>query len=121
MAIDYRTPAGQVRLKLADLDPAGQILTDDMIDGFLYGAGENIKRAAADALDAIATSESLLSKAIRTQDLATDGPKVAADLRKHAALLRTEADSVEAAALGDVFEVIPFRPYGKPEGVEMCS
>lgn len=46
---------------------------------------------AADALDAIATTEVLLSKKLQTKDLSTDGPAVAAELRKQATALRTRA------------------------------
>ena len=57
--------------------------------------GEHAPQVSAElapALDAIATSEALISKAIRTQVLSTDGPKTADALRKHAATLRAEAD-----------------------------
>jgi hypothetical protein len=46
---------------------------------------------AADALDAIATTEVLLSKKLQTKDLSTDGPAVAAELRKQATALRIRA------------------------------
>lgn len=116
MAIDYKTPVGQVRLRIADLDEAAFILTDDQISGYLAMNDEDVRLAAADALDAIATSESLLSKAIRTQDLTTDGPKVAADLRKHAATLRVEAAAIIDAE-GGFFEIIGGGTR-KPEGAE---
>lgn len=100
------TPRDQVRLLIADVstDPAKQVLTDDQIDGFLEIAASVVKLAAAEALDAIAVSELLVSKVIRTQDLATDGAKVAAALQARAATLR-----VQAAADSDdafVFDII---------------
>ena len=118
MAIDFTTPIGQVRLLTADFDESAPLLTDEHLRGYLELHSGNVNRAAADVMDAMATSESLLAKKIRTQDLQTDGPAVATHLRKRAAELRARADAEDAAALGDVFEVIPFHPYGKPEGAE---
>lgn len=107
MAVDYTTPLGQVRLLTADLDPAAPLLSDEMYTGYLTLQDGNVHRAAADALDAMATSEVLLSKKIRTQDLQTDGPAVAAELRKQAATLRGRADAIDAQADAGYFEIIP--------------
>jgi len=100
MAIDYASPRGQVRLLTADLDESAQLLTDDQLDGFLAMAGGAVRLAAAEALEAMATSETLVARKITTQGLALDGPAVAADLRKRAAVLRVQhqADLDEAAA-----------------------
>ena len=93
----------QVRTLIGDLDPANQVLTDGQLSTFLDLNDSNARLAAADALDTIATSEALVSKVIRTQDLQTDGAKVADALRKHADRLRATA----AAAVEDVvFDVI---------------
>lgn len=107
---------GQVRLLTADVaaDEAARILTDDQVQGFLDLNDANVRRAAADALDAIAISEALVSKVIRTQDLATDGAKVAAALQARAAQLRAQADAADVDA-GDVFEVVEFRGGCGPE------
>lgn len=109
MAVDYTDPTQQVRLLLADVstDPAKQILTDSQIGGYLALNDGNVRRAAADALDAIATSETLVSKVIRTQDLATNGPAVADSLRKQAAQLRQLADDAEGEDLFDVVDTLP--------------
>ena len=117
MAIDFDQPIGRVRLLTADFDESALILTDEMITAYLDMNDGNQYRAAADALDAMATSEVLLSKVVRTQDLATDGPKVAADLRGKAAALRAKADREDEDA-GSFFEFVPFYPTGKPEGAE---
>lgn len=96
-----------VRLLIADTDPNALILTDDQITALLglhADAEQAALLAAADALDAIATSEALLSKKIRTQDLSTDGPAVAAELRKHAAQLRDRAAGADAF---DGFDLVP--------------
>lgn len=117
MAIDYTTPLGQVRLLTADLDPAAPLLTDEMLQGYLALHQDNPYRAAADALDAMATSEVLLSKKIRTQDISTDGPAVAAELRKQAAYLRGKADTADALLQQGYFEVISGAP-GYAEAAE---
>lgn len=89
---DPTSDVGYVRLTIGDtiVDPAGQVFTDAEIGAFLKREGGPLS-AAARALDIIADSEARLSKAIRTQDLATDGAKVADSMRKHAASLRAQA------------------------------
>jgi hypothetical protein len=121
MAIDYATAAGQVRLLISDVDETRPVLSDDHVTGYLALHGLQpsdtdatraaIKRTAADALDAIATSEVLVSKVIRSQDLSTDGAKVADALRKHAAQLRAQADVDDDAAADVGFAVAEFEPY----------
>lgn len=121
MPTDFKTPTGKVRLLTADLSEPYAI-SDEIIDGYL-GIYEDedpqceIWRAAADALDAMGTSELLASKKIRSQDLSTDGPAVAAALYKKAAELRLRADEVDAAD-GSFFEVIPNGWVPGPEGAE---
>lgn len=124
--MDYSTPTGQVRLLIADLSEP-PVMADPVLEGYLslHGfTGEqdsitrpNIWRAAADALDAMATSEVLVSKKIRTQDLSTDGVAVAGELRKQAAMLRGKADQADAED-DSFFEIIPFCGGGKPEAAE---
>jgi hypothetical protein len=89
--LDPDTDIGQVRLLAADVDEDSLLFTDAQIGAFL-ALESGVKRAAAAALETIATSEVLISKVIRTQDLATDGAKVSAELRARAAGLRAQAD-----------------------------
>lgn len=70
-----------------------RLFTNTEVAMFLRLEGDNAKRAAATMLDAIAVNEVLLSKVIRTQDLSTDGSKVADVLRKQARVLRDQADA----------------------------
>ncbi|PZR55228.1 hypothetical protein DNL40_02335 [Xylanimonas oleitrophica] len=127
VTVGYSTPVEQVRLLLADVasDEARRTLTDDQISGYLalQGGSEDdapvwvVKRAAADALDAIATSEALVGKVVRTADgISTDGAKVADALRKHAQTLRDQAVQAEDDAAWMPggprgFGVIEFSPY----------
>ena len=81
-----------VRLLIADTstDPATQVLSDSEITAILDMYSGDQRLAAARSLVVIATSETLLSKKIQTQDLTTDGPAVAAALLAQAKDLRDE-------------------------------
>jgi hypothetical protein len=121
VSVDYANPrpVSQVRLLIADTaQPV--LLEDDKLLGFLAIEGQSVKRAAAAALEAIATSEVLVSKVIRTQDLQTDGSKVAAELRARALQLRAQADNDDDLADGGFIDVIAYDPYGLtvPEATE---
>ena len=94
----------QVRLLIADTDR--DIFEDGEIKSFLTINDGSIKRAAADALDTIASSEALLSKKISTQDRSTDGPAVADALRKHADALRARAKEEEDVVEDDAFAMV---------------
>lgn len=107
---------GYVRLLISDTD--GAVFDDrEMLAVMAREPGE--KMAAARLLEIIADNESLIAKSIRSQDFATDGPKVAADLRRSAAQLRAEAvaEAEAAADLADGFggiAVVDYAPYGYP-------
>jgi hypothetical protein len=81
----------------------------------LQGLYPDTLRAAAAALDTIASNEALVQKKIRSLDLQTDGPAVAKELRAHAAELRRQAEEEDTAA-GD-FEVaeMVFDDFGRRE------
>ena len=96
MTYDPTTDAGMVRLLLNDVDETREVFTDAEIDAFLSLEGGSIKRAAAQAIDTNASNEALASKVLRTQDLSTDGAKVAAAMREHADRLRAQADDEDA-------------------------
>lgn len=118
MAIDYDTPLGQVRALIADVDESNLLLSDTQISAYLSIEHGRVKRAAAQALDVIATSEVLISKVIRTLDLQTDGAKVAAELRARAASLREQDDDDDTGEPWAI-DVIPFDPYAayRPGGL----
>lgn len=106
MTILYTEPVGQVRLLISDVDETNLTLSDEQILGYLSINTGDLRRAAADALDAIADSEILVSKVIKTQDLSTDGAKTADALRAHADRLRVLSDNDAFS-----FDIIDFRPY----------
>lgn len=122
MAIDFATPLGKVRLLTADVDESALLLSNEHYAGYLEMNGNNVRRAAADVLEAMANSSSLLDKKIRTQaGLQTDGPAVATDLRKQAATLRALADAEDAAAAPaeESWDIIPMFGCTRLEGEEM--
>ena len=92
-AYDPTSPAGQVRLLANDTNPADYLFTDAEITAFLTLDGQNVKRAAAQAIDTIADNEALVAKVITDHDLTMDGAKVADALRKRATALRAQADT----------------------------
>ena len=108
----------QVRLLTNDTDPGNRFYSTLEVAAFLAMNGGNARRAAAQILEAIAANEALVSKKIRTQDLSTDGPAVAAELRALAASLRQQATGDdEADETG--FEIVEYQPYGAwPERTE---
>jgi hypothetical protein len=110
VTLDPTTTIGQARLLIPDLDEDNLIFTDAQIAGFLSLELANVRLAAAQALDVIASNEAMISKVIRTQDLTTDGTKVAAELRARATGLREQA----AEGYGDTtggFDIADFDPY----------
>lgn len=108
ITVDPTTDIGRVRLLATDLDEVEPLFDDAQITAFLTMEDAVVKRAAALALETIARSEALVSKKIRTQDLATDGPAVAKELRESAQGLRDQVDTTD-----DAFglEIVDFDPY----------
>ena len=97
MAFTYAigTDRGKVRLLCTDSVAAYEIFTDDEIDAFLSLESDSIRKAAALALETIASSEVLVQKRIKLLDLSTDGPAESAELLKRAGLLRAQAEADE--------------------------
>jgi len=121
---DYGTPLGQVRLLSADTsdDP---LLRDPELLGLLKMQGitateavadsddlplRAVRLAAADALEIAARSEAIVAKKIRKEDLATDGPAVAKELRESARGLRALVEAEDAEELSS-WSVTEFMDY----------
>ena len=115
---DYATAIGQVRLLIPDTeqldnpaDPtadAEYIFDDHQIQAFLSLYANSVKRAAAQAKLVLATSETLISKVIRTDDLQTDGAKLGAELRAQAKELQEQAEKEELYDSYEDFEIVDF-------------
>lgn len=93
-----------IRFLIADLDTP-PLITDKQIEAAWRAEGSVELLAAARCLEAIAVSETLISKKIRTQDLTTDGPAVAAELRAQARDLRARAAGEDEQ--WDGFDIVP--------------
>lgn len=104
--LDYSTDRGKVRLLITDVDSTQALFDDSQVDAFLALEENSVPRAAALALDTIASNESLVQKASRLVDFQTNGPAVAADLRNHAKVLRERADQLEYADSFDWAEMV---------------
>lgn len=112
ITVDPTTDIGKIRLLATDLSETEPLFEDAQIEAFLAVESDNVKRAAALALETIAVSEALVGKRIRTSDgLSTDGPAVAKELRERARALRDQAD-VEAGDPDDYgLEIAEFDPW----------
>lgn len=86
------TDVGKVRLLISDRDSEYPIFSDEDIEAFLDMNSDSVRRAAAEALDAMASNEAFVQKRITLLDLTTDGPATAAALRAGANKLRELAD-----------------------------
>jgi hypothetical protein len=110
--VDPATKVGQVRILIGDTiqDSGEYIYSDPIIGGYLIVNSDNVKYAAADALDTLATNEAYISKKIRTESLQTDGASVANAIRLHATALRSRArqEDEDLAAEG-AFEIVDFQ------------
>lgn len=122
---DYSSPIGRVRNLINDTvqrndpanptGPASYLFEDGRIQAFLdnntpTGSVPRIKFAAADAMDALASNEALVSKKIRTEDLQTDGPAVANALRLHAQSLRAEQrHALDEQWAGESIEILDYQ------------
>ncbi|MFC0623231.1 hypothetical protein [Kribbella deserti] len=118
--VDPSPPASaeqrRTRLLINDTDPANRFFSTLEIDDFLAMNGASVRRAAAQALETMAANEAMVSKKIRTQDLSTDGPAVAKELRELAAELRRQAADGDDDADSTGFEIAEFEPYpSRPE------
>ncbi|MCP9209725.1 hypothetical protein [Streptomyces cucumeris] len=117
---DYSSKIGKIRALVPDVeqvDYSGEGTPEYMFsDAHLAGlyaisSGDDparIYRAAASALRALAISEGLIQKVIRTEDLQTDGAKLASALLNGAKALEDRADITEEEGCGMV--IVDFQP-----------
>jgi hypothetical protein len=135
---DYLDAVGLTRVLIPDVETddgttsGDYVLSDAALEGILSISGNNPKRAAAYALNAIASDQALLIKKVRTDDLSTDGPAVADALRKQAQVLFTQADEEDARLLDESSQIVypedgifwaegaPIPLYARVVGIDSC-
>jgi len=100
------TPIGLVRQLCTDRDPDHEIFSDEEIEALLDLNNGNVRYAAADALDQIAASQTLILKHIEVNGLKTNGQAVANALHQQAESLRSRA-AAEAAEDDVYIDIIP--------------
>lgn len=107
------------RLYVADThdDPSKRLLSDQQVEALLEANSWSVYRTAAEALRIIATSEVLVSKVIRTQDLQTSGDRVAERLQSLANSYDAKADDEEIESDGAI-HFIPSGGRGRLETEE---
>ncbi len=101
---DVSTEVGKVRMLIGDKDDGNIIFQDEEVAAYLTLNDDNVRRAAAEMLETMASSETMVLKVVRLLDISTDGAAVARSLREHAKQLRTEADNADAADDGGAFD-----------------
>jgi hypothetical protein len=101
MAFTYSlsTDIGKVRLLIPDRVSADAVFNDEEIETFLGVEGDNVKLAAALALETIAADEALVQKVQRTLTEETDGAKLAKALLDRASGLRNQSQQGVSASL----------------------
>ncbi len=100
---DTTTDIGKVRMLIPDRDENNAIFQDEEIQAFLDLNDSSVKRAAAEALETIASDQALTLKVISTLDLTTNGASVSDALLKRAERLRTASED-EDAGDGTLFD-----------------
>lgn len=123
--VDFSSDIGKVRALIPDVEQvdfdstgtAAYLFSDQHLGAFLSLHDTDpdipslhILRAAADACEAVGMSEALVSKVVKTEDLQTDGAKVAGVFLQRARALRQEAERQEQDLGQAAFTIVDFQP-----------
>ena len=103
---DTTTSIGKMRMIIQDKDEQNVFFQDEELQAFLDMASD-VRRAAADALESMASNQVMVLKVVRTLSLSTDGAATARALREHAKSLRDQGDLADAGD-GGLFEIAEF-------------
>jgi hypothetical protein len=98
------TDIGKVRLLIPDREIDSPLFQDDEITAFLT-IEDGVQRAAALALETIASDQVMTLKVMRLLDMTTDGQKVSQALLERSGKLREQADQADADEEGGLFDV----------------
>jgi hypothetical protein len=96
-----------VRLLATDTDKT--IFTDDQIAAFLALESGDVRLAAAQALDTIASSKAMIARKATIGGITIDTTAVSKDLRDRAAELRLQAEQRSGAEAGGI-SVVDYDP-----------
>jgi hypothetical protein len=102
---DPSVPVGQIRLLIPDRDSDTAFFEDEELTAILAFEGNDVRRAAAMALETMASNEAYVMKAVRILGLTTNGHQTAQALMNRAQTLRAQAEFADAAA-GEGFDWI---------------
>lgn len=101
---DVTTDIGKVRMLIPDRVEDGAIFQDDEIGAYLSMNDSNVRRAAAEALETIASDEAMTLKVISTLDITTNGASTSSAIIERAKLLRKAADEADGAEDGGMLD-----------------
>jgi hypothetical protein len=93
------TDVGRVRLLVPDRDLSSPVFQDEEVTALLAIEG-GVQRAAALALETIASDTAATLRYTQTLGLTVDGTKASAELLKRAAQLRAQAAAADEVAAG---------------------
>ncbi len=112
------TDIGKCRLLIPDRVAASAVFQDEELTGFVTLEGD-VRRAAALAIETIASDTAATLRYTQTLGLTVDGTKASAELLKRAATLRAQATEAEARS-GTLFDIAEFAlpPFGDRERLE---
>jgi hypothetical protein len=96
------TDIGKVRLLVPDRELAYMVFTDEELQEFIDLYPANLWYAAAEAVDTIAASQTMILKVVSRLDVSTDGAAVGRELRQRANRLRETGDDMAGADVSDV-------------------
>lgn len=123
---DFSTTVGRIRALIPDVEQVDYsdegkpeyMFSDAHLENlYAIASGSDparLYRAAASALRALAVSEGLIQKVIKTEDLQTDGAKLASALLSGAKAWEERADTVEEEEGGGMV-IVDFQPL-PPDG-----
>lgn len=104
----------KVKLLIAAVDVNFPIFTNEQYEAFLEMHNDDIHRAAASALRAVAIDEALL-RDIKTDDLQVTSSTIARTLLDAAKALDARADAQDALESSELFEIVNGPQYCVPE------
>lgn len=101
---DPANSIGKVRMLIPDRVEDDAVFSDEEIEAYLSMNDSNVRRAAAEALETIASDEAMTLKVMSTLDLTTNGASTSASILERAKILRDKADEADLAEDGGGFD-----------------